>query len=159
MEQSRLIRNQPKYPLFEVILRAQVHHANKYFKHLYDVEPKKFKLVFFSSEASTYVKWSEVKRRRILLHGFLDYELLPFLRVNLILAQDWIPVEVVISTLIEELVHLHLGFDKSDPHDQEFYDMVMKCPEFAEGLLWKEKNVLKVIHFINNGEIIADKVT
>lgn len=137
-------------PLSNDILTIYVETTQDYFEELFGLKLKSFKLAFFNSNATTYVKWSEVMKREIILNGFIRYELPPLLRVNRLLSEEWLPVEVVISTLMEEMVHLYLGFDKKNPHDLEFYSMALQCPEFSKGLIWKERNARAVAEFVKN---------
>ena len=120
-----------------------------YYRKLFGHMPPKFVLEVFESAAVSYVKWSEVQRRQIGVKPFMTYDLKPLLRVNIVLARHFVPREAVVATFIEEFIHLDLGWGKSDPHDDEFFSMALKCPEFAPGLLWKEQNTLGVIGRLN----------
>jgi len=113
-----------------------------------NIEAPKFKVATFKSNAVTYVKWSEVKRRRLRVPGFISIELKPLFRLNEIFMIDWVPIKALVSTYVEEIVHLHLGFDKANPHDQEFFNLAMKHPTFITGLRWKEQNVQRVAEFM-----------
>lgn len=122
----------------------------EYYEQLMGKKPPKFKVEIFDSKAVTQVKWSEVVRRRIGIKGFIGYDLIPIMRINRVLLHTEIPENVLISTIMEEMVHLELGWGKLNPHDEEFFNLATKCPEFASGLLWKEQNAMKVVELCRN---------
>lgn len=115
------------------------------FSDLYACEPAEVKLEMFDSRAHSYVRWSEVKRREVTFIGMHLGDAKPLLRVNLALLAPMVPHWVIWATLLEEYIHLYLGWDKPQPHDDEFYQMALKCPFFGYAMMWKDFNVLRVI--------------
>jgi len=105
--------------------------------------------LFASKPGDKELCWAEVKRRQIHLPGRAAYDLPPVLRINLALFLPMVPTEVVYSTLLEELIHLHRGFDLINPHDAVFLRMARRYPFYDDSELWKKYHAFEVLQELN----------
>lgn len=124
---------------------AQVGVAREIFKELYRTEAPNPAVVTFVSLSDTEITWSEVVRRPIRLGKKVVYDLRPHLRVNLALTLPSVPEAVFHATLLEELIHLHRGWDIKDPHDFLFWNMALRYRFFSDSMVWKERNVRAIL--------------
>lgn len=115
--------------------------ARQLFRRVYGFYPPMCRREYFESHATSYVKWAEVRDRLAGSSGcFAKIHMKPLLRVNIILVEPSIPDEAVISTFIEEWIHIVKGLSKTRPHDDVFWDMALRCDVFVQGFDWKSKN-------------------
>lgn len=127
------------------------------FSDLYGIDAPKSVLRAFSSKSLVNVLWSDVRRRPIYWLGVRVIDLTPMLRVNIGLFLPQVPVYVRRMTILEELIHLQLGWDKGNYHDEEFYEWALKCDDFLVSMMWKEQNALRVIGLLQSGRLSKER--
>lgn len=132
-------------PDLEAEIRVAIDDACLIFQELYTLPVPAFLVQLFAEVSDDEICWSEVKQRPLRLGSVSIYELKPLLRINLALFLPSVPVEIVYSTLLEELVHLHRGFGLVNPHDAVFRRMVRQYKFFADSELWKLWNAYDVV--------------
>jgi hypothetical protein len=149
---------------FEVAASTNALHscasdARLIFQELYQKEAPNPIVVTFISLSNSEITWAEILRRPIKspIGRKIIYDLRPKMRINLALSLPFIPIEVVYSTLLEELVHLYRGWDIKEPHDAVFWKMVLRYRFFSSSMIWKEKNAGRVLDALNQNSYFGFK--
>lgn len=144
-----------EYPVSEgSILGVLVADTRDLFTALYGKVAPNPVVVAFVPERVDGVVWGEVERRSIEYFGKRFMDLAPKLRLNMVLALDEVPDEVAVATILEELIHLHRGWEIKDDHDTVFWGMALKYRFFADSIVFKERSVRLIADAVNQHTLV-----